>query len=131
MRRIIYSLGLVLAVLTVGATAAEAAGAPRVVGSYTITDLGQGGWAGGPLYADGTLGGGGAVAFSTPLGTETWRVTAGTWAPTGDTITVCVTGQPIHDPAGIFDLPFCAPIVPNAGPAVIDGTLFRVTLGRQ
>jgi hypothetical protein len=126
MRRITCFLALVLAVLAVGAAAAGAA--PSVVGSYTITDLGQGGWAGGPLYANGTIGGGGAVAFSTPLGTETWRITGGTWTPSGNTVTVCVTGQPIHDPVGIPVLPFCAPIVPNSRPTVIDGTLFRITL---
>lgn len=126
MRRIVCLLALVLSALAVGAAAAEAA--PSAVGSYTISDLGQGGWAGGPLYANGTVGGAGAVAFSTPLGTENWRITGGTWTQTGDTITVCVTGQPIHDPAGIPILPFCAPIVLDSGPTVIDGTLFRVTV---
>jgi hypothetical protein len=126
MRQIIFSFALVLAVLAFGAAGAKAT--LSVVGSYTISDLGQGGWAGGPLYADGRVGGGGAVAFSTPFGTENWRVTGGTWTPTGDKITICVTGQPIHDPVGIPILPFCAPIAPNSGPTVIDGTLIRVTL---
>jgi hypothetical protein len=128
MRRITCVLVLVIAAIAATATAAIAAPAGGVVGSYTISDLGQGGWAGGPLYADGTLGGGGAVAFSTSAGTEVWRVTGGTWTPTGNTITVCVAGQPIHDPAGAFDLPFCVPIIPDAGPVVVDGTLIRVTL---
>lgn len=128
MRRITHLLVLVLATAALAAAVATTAKAGAVIGSYTISDLGQGGWAGGPLYANGTLGGGGAVAFSTPAGTENWLITGGTWTPTGNTITVCLAGQPIHDPADLFDLPFCVPITPNAGPAAIDGTLIRVTL---
>lgn len=128
MGRIVCCLAIALAAVAAAATAASAAAPPAVVGSYTVADLGQGGWAGGPLYADGTLGGGGGVAFSTPVGTEVWRVTGGTWAPSGATVTLCLAGQPIHDPAGIFDLPFCVPVTPNAGPTVIDGTLIRVSL---
>jgi hypothetical protein len=124
--------GITIAATLAGLAAAPAVATtpPAVVGSYTVTDLGQGGWAGGPLYADGTIGGGGGVAFTTPLGTEVWKVTGGTWSLGAGTVNLCLAGQPIHDPAGIFDLPFCLQIAPNQGPAVVDGTLIRVTLSR-
>jgi hypothetical protein len=47
----------VVDVLGVSAFGPASAAGSAVVGSYTIVDLGQGGWGGGPLYANGTVGG--------------------------------------------------------------------------
>jgi hypothetical protein len=129
MKRLVASL--VLALLLSGALlpVAFARGA-GVVGTYTIADHGQGGWAGGPLRADGTVGGGGAVSFSTPAGQVVGLVTGGTWSGTlaaGQTVQVCLDLQQLHGPSGALPPVFCAPIVVDAGPVVLLGTTFRVT----
>ena len=53
---------LVLAVAA-SVSVASAAGPPAVVGTYSIADLGQGGWGGGQLRADGSVGGGASFSF--------------------------------------------------------------------
>lgn len=122
--------GLVLAgVLVLGGIPAAFAHA-GVVGTYAIADHGQGGWAGGPLLSDGSVGGGGAFSFSTPEGQVVAKVTGGTWSgslQTGQAVTLCANLQQIQGPAGALPPTICAPIVVNAGPVVIDGTTFRVT----
>src|SRR6266542_2668261 len=61
MRMLASALALAVGVQT---SVAFAGGTSPVVGSYAFEDLGQGGWAGGPLYADGTVGGGGSFSYS-------------------------------------------------------------------
>jgi hypothetical protein len=135
MRRLSLALALAVVVVFVTAATAQAAGRSGVVGSYTIADLGQGGWAGGPLYADGAIGGGGSVAFSVPAPgagsvQEIARITGGTWSSAGPgAVALCLDQQPIKDPLGILSGPFCSPPLPvNAGPVVFFGTLVRVAI---
>src|SRR5216110_2342946 len=46
-------------------------------GTYTVTDLGQGGHTGGTLQKDGTLGGGGQLSYNNGKNVE--HIFAGTW----------------------------------------------------
>ncbi len=114
-------LGVILPV-----SAASAASVP--VGNYAIADLGQGAWAGGPMYADHTLGGGGAFSFLN--GQEILRITGGTWSGTASSgVTVCATVTPIKDPLGLASQPLCiGPLPVNSGPQKIEGTLVKISL---
>ena len=114
-------LGLVL-------PAAAASASPVPAGSFAIASLGQGGWAGGPLYGDGTLGGGGAFSFAN--GQEILVITGGTWAGNAASgVTVCADVSAIKDPFGLAGAPLClGPLPVNAGPQVISGTLVKVSL---
>jgi len=74
--------GLVLALVASSATAVGAAadsGSPAI-GTYTVSDHGQGGWTGGPLYADHTLGGAGSISFSTPDGQVVYLIEPLSWS---------------------------------------------------
>jgi hypothetical protein len=83
MRRFVIGLLLMLAAVASGvasAVPASAGGTSPVVGTYTIADHGQGGWTGGPMFANGTLGGAGAISFSTPDGHVVYRIEPETWS---------------------------------------------------
>ena len=114
-------LGLVL-------PAGVASAAPVPVGNFAIASLGQGGWAGGPLYGDGTFGGGGAFSFGN--GQEILRITGGTWTGNAASgVTICADVTAIKDPFGLAGTPLClGPLPVNAGPQVISGTLVKVSL---
>ncbi len=114
-------LGLVL-------PAAAASAAPTPVGIFAIASLGQGGWAGGPLYGDGTIGGGGAFSFGN--GQEILRITGGTWAGSATSgVTICASVTAVKDPLGLAGAPLClGPLAANAGPQLISGTLVKVSL---
>jgi len=78
----------VAALLGVGAAGsmkARAAGAPEY--TWTLAALGQGGWIGGPLFEDGSVGGGGAFSSGNGRTIAVFRPT--TWTESGDEITVC------------------------------------------
>jgi hypothetical protein len=129
MRKIAACLVLT-GMLVIGSIPVAFAAQASVVGTYTIADHGQGGWVGGPLLSDGTVGGGGAFSFSTPAGQVVARITGGTWSgtlQTGETVTVCLDIQQIQGPPVLPSLECSPPMVVNAGPVVIDGTTFRVT----
>jgi hypothetical protein len=61
MRKTIFLLVLVLAMFSVSVVAARAN--PKVVYTWTVNDLGQGVWGGGPLFEDGTAGGNFPLSF--------------------------------------------------------------------
>jgi hypothetical protein len=61
MRKTIFLLVLVLAMFSVSVVAAR--GNPKVVYTWTVNDLGQGVWGGGPLFEDGTAGGNFPLSF--------------------------------------------------------------------
>lgn len=61
MRVGVLVVGLFAAAVLTSAPVASATSA--VVGSYNFVDLDRGGWAAGPLYADGTVGGSGHFSF--------------------------------------------------------------------
>ena len=114
-------LGLVL-------PAGVASAAPVPVGNFAVASLGQGAWAGGPLYGDGTLGGGGAFSFGN--GQEILRITGGTWTGNAASgVTICADVTAIKDPFGLAGAPLClGPLPVNAGPQVISSNLVTVSL---
>ncbi len=131
MKKLATSLIIAVFLASMWLPAVFAAEAPTtVVGSYTVADLGQGGWVGGALHSDNTISGGGSYSASTPEGQVIAKITGGSWSgtlATGDTVTLCLDVLQIHGPAGALPPEFCAPITVNTEPTVIDGTLFRVT----
>jgi hypothetical protein len=128
MKRLLVSLIAAGSLLGPLLPAAAATAAPVPAGNFAIASLGQGGWAGGSLYGDGTLGGGGAFSFGN--GHEILRITGGTW--TGDAAsgaTICATVAAIKDPLGLAGAPLCiGPLAVNSGPQLINGTLVKVSL---
>ncbi|HVH14152.1 MAG TPA: hypothetical protein VNA15_00325 [Candidatus Angelobacter sp.] len=118
--------------------------ARSVAYTYTLADLGQGGWGGGPLFTDGQAGGANGISFAN--GADVGTFTASTWKAGTSAITngpgvdICgtltvtksdgtSTGLP---PPGVYP-GFCLSNVihtnfPITGtPVVIFGTVVRVT----
>jgi hypothetical protein len=112
------------------ASAALAADSP-VVGSYTFADLGQGGWAGGPLFADGTVGGGGG--FSIDNGQSVGIIKATSWSPAGPgLINLCFTDTAIKGSL-LFPSPLCFTLPVTGTPIKVsfepgELSILRVTL---
>jgi hypothetical protein len=129
MKRILASLVVAVCLAWVLALPAFAHGA--TVGTFAIADHGQGGWVGGPLRDDGTIGGGGAFSISTPAGQVVARETGGTWSgtlATGQSVLVCINLHQLQGPPGFLPPTLCAPIPVNAGPVNLFGDTFgRVT----
>jgi len=120
----------VLVVLSVVATVATTATAsnPAAIGTYTISDHGQGGWAGGPLNSDGSLGGGGSISFSYAGAQVVYLISpvSWSWVNAGD-VNLCfnqihLQGPDILSPYQCFELPV------TGTPIVFYGTTLRVTL---
>src|SRR5215211_3071639 len=79
--------------------------------TWTLAALGQGGWVGGPLYEDGSAGGGGA--FSEDNGQIIARLKAVSWTEDADeNITVCISATIIKGPADALPALFCTPPSP-------------------
>ena len=88
--------------LVIGLNQPRVRAASRVEYTWNLTALGQGGWIGGPLFEDGSVGGGGAFSLDTPDGRVLAALIPTTWSEdNAEQITVC------------FD------IVQKKGPAVL------------
>jgi hypothetical protein len=112
--------------LTVLASLPLHAAASSTVGTYTISDLGQGAWGGGSLNADGTLGG--AASYSIENGSLVGLIDPTTWSFVngGTAVSLCFIVQPIKGPPPI---PSGCLVVPVTGtPVIIERELIRVTL---
>ena len=97
------------------------ASAGRVEYTWTLSALGQGGWIGGPLFEDGTVGGGGA--FSAGNGSVIARFDPTTWTEdSADRITICFDVTIHKGPAGALPATICM------GPADVTGTPVRIQL---
>ncbi len=139
MRRIIIAIlaAIPLLGLALPATAASAA-PPPVVGHYAIADLGQGSHTGGPMYADNTLGGGGAISGFLNGQQIILVITSGSWSgDAADGVVLCVTVRAIKDPFGEAPGPLCLPPLPvNTGPVKVEipgtpvSTLVNISLVR-
>jgi hypothetical protein len=95
--------------LLVAVSAAEAGGNQTVSYTWTLAALGQGGWVGGPLFADGTAGGGGALSVNNGQVIERFQPTAWT-EPTEGVVHICLDASPIKPAGGpsstqCFDVP--------------------------
>ncbi len=115
MRKTIFLLVLVLAMFSFSVVAAR--GNPKVAYTWTVNDLGQGVWGGGPLFEDGSTGGnfplsfynGQAIAHFHPV--EWYEVVP------GESIDICFEVRVIK---GDFpDDPFCFTDV--LGPLPVNG----------
>jgi hypothetical protein len=121
MRRTVVVLVAFAAVVGLwqGVEASKARTAGDVEYTWTLAALGQGGWIGGPLFEDGSVGGGGAFSMGNGKVVALFRPT--TWSENAaDEITVC------------FDviLKKGAGLPPSLciGPAEVTGTPIRIDL---
>jgi hypothetical protein len=122
-----------LALMSGAGAPAFAAGA--VTGTWSVADRGQGCWGGGIMNADGTAGGSGSCAFSTPAGEEAASITPVSWSFTGTTetaVTLCAnfTGKqgPVF-PIGVPVLNCITVPVGTAAPVSLGGDTYgKVTL---
>jgi hypothetical protein len=128
MRKLILLIA-VLALLILPTVTAGAAG--DVEYTWTLAALGQGGWLGGPLFADGTAGGGGA--FSAANGQILASLKAVSWTEDADeNITVCFSATIRKGPADALPPLICTPPSPVTGTATKiilfgDPHIFRIT----
>ena len=127
MRRRFCSRGLLLTLAILGAFCLvitlthPLAAAGRVEYTWTLAALGQGGWIGGPLFKDGSAGGGGA--FSAGNGTVIARFEPTTWTEgPNELITVCFDVSILKGPANAFPPTLCV------GPAEVTGTPIKIFL---
>jgi hypothetical protein len=106
--------------LAIGLTESRAA-AGRVEYTWTLAALGQGGWIGGPLFEDGSAGGGGA--FSAGNGKLLARFDPTTWSEnSSDQITICFDVTVVKGPSNAFPPTICM------GPADVTGTPIKIML---
>jgi len=118
MRKLILLLA-VLALLVFATGSAKAAG--DVEYTWSLAALGQGGWLGGPLYEDGTAGGGGA--FSSDNGKILARFKAVSWTEDADeNITICFSVTIRKGPADALPPMICTP------PSPVTDTAIRIQL---
>ncbi len=137
-KTLVFLTMLVLAALP--ASAAFADGSPKVVYTWTVNDLGQGVWGGGPLFEDGKAGGnfplsfynGQVIAHFYPI---SWHEVV-----PGESVDICFRVREIKGSSGSPD-EFCftdvlgAPlpvtgtpiIIPHPDPEIPHPLLIRVT----
>jgi hypothetical protein len=92
-----------------------------VVFTWLLSDLGQGGWIGGPLYANGTVGGGGAYAEDGCVA----RFQGTVWSQAGGMIDICIDATILRGTCP-FPSSFCLSQLGVTLP--ITGTPEKVTL---
>jgi hypothetical protein len=125
------------AILVISAVPAFAS---NVVFTYTVADNGQGGWGGGPLFANGAAGGANGISFNNGadvaiLKASTWHFQTTSFGTPG--VDICGTltvskSDGFLPPPGVYT-GFClsqaigtsVPI--TGGPVEIGGTIVRVT----
>ena len=91
MRKSILLVAVVAILVFSTASAAQARGGD-VEYTWTLAALGQGGWVGGPLYEDGSAGGGGA--YSEDNGEVVARLRAVSWTEDAQgNISICIAGK--------------------------------------
>ena len=118
MRKLIL-LVAVLALLVLPTASAQAAG--DVEYTWTLAALEQGGWLGGPLFEDGSAGGGGA--FSDENGQILASLKAVSWTEDADeNITVCFSTTIRKGPADALPPLICTP------PSPVTGTPIKIIL---
>lgn len=119
----------VLTLLLLPAASARAAG--DVEYTWTLSALGQGGWLGGPLFADGSAGGGGA--FSAANGQLLANLKPVSWTEdANENISICFSVTIRKGPADALPPMLCTPPSPVTGTAIkIDffgePHIFRIT----
>ena len=106
--------------LVIGLNQSKLRAASRVEYTWNLTALGQGGWIGGPLFEDGSVGGGGAISMGTGKDRISAQLVPTTWSENGaEQITVCFDVIQRSGP----------PVLPSEicfGPADVTGTPIHV-----
>ena len=101
----ITGAGALISVTLLLTLAPAFASSPQVVYTYTIADLGQGAWGGGPLYADGSAGGN--LPFSAENGQIIAHLKATSWTQVdSDSVDICFQVRQIKGPP-FFPPSFC------------------------
>ena len=120
--RHIVALAGILALVAISFSSVAYARDREVVGTWVIADLGQGGWGAGPLYSDGSIGGGGYFSYGDGQNVGTITGTTWSWARSGpvsgpDAVNVCFTD---HATKGqlLFPSPMCIIIPVTKEPVV-------------
>jgi len=117
MRKLLVFLGVLVLGATLTPSAALAGG--NVEYTWTLVALGQGGWVGGPLFADGTVGGGGA--FSIANGQILADISPTTWSENAaGEVTVCFNIIERRGSPGALPQTLCF------GPAAPTGTATKI-----
>lgn len=105
MRKMLVLIGVLLLVALM-TTVASAGGNSKVAYTWTVADLGQGIWGGGPLFADGATGGN--FAFSAENGQLIFHLHPTSWSEVvpGEAVDICFA---LHEIKGSSGLPpsFC------------------------
>src|SRR6476659_156732 len=121
MRRLAFFAALLLGTVSLLSFSPLHAAAGAVEYTWTLAALGQGGWIGGPLFEDGTVGGGGA--FSAGNGKLLARFDPTTWTEnSSDQITICFDVTVVKGPSNALPPTICL------GPAEVTGTPIKVML---
>ena len=117
---------IVLVLMALPTFAVFADNNPKVEYTWSIADLGQGVWGGGPLYSDGT--GGGNVAFSAVNGQLVFQLQITGWSAVvpGQLLEACFVVRAIKGTPP-FPSPFCATLPVTGGPVNVGGFIMRVT----
>ena len=114
MRKLVLFVA-VLALLVLSTASAKASS--DVEYTWTLAALGQGGWAGGPLYEDGSAGGGGA--FSANNGQLVAALNPVSWTEDADeNITICMSVTIRKGPADALPSMLCTPTSPVTDTAI-------------
>lgn len=137
MRRVLTSRVSMLAgvagvlALVVGFGASKVKAARAVEYTWTLAALGQDGWIGGPLFEDGSVGGGGA--FSEDNGQVLAHFDPTTWSEDASgNVTVCFDITIRKGPAGVLPPSLCiGPAAPTGTPVHLqllgEDHIFRIT----
>lgn len=117
MRKLLVFLGVLVLVATLIPSVALAAG--KVEYTWTLAALGQDGWIGGPLFVDGTVGGGGA--FSAANGQLLADFNPTTWSENAlGQVTTCFDITVRKGPSGALPPTLCV------GPVAPTGTATKI-----
>ena len=135
--RRVFAAGAASVILSLGFASTAMAASNGAVGTFTISDHGQGCWVGGSLFADGSAGGGGNCSFTMPSGQEVIKISPLSWSFTDSTDTavlLCasfavVKGVPLPGLSGLQ----CVPVPVGTGaplnlPYLSPDTYGKVTL---
>jgi hypothetical protein len=126
-----FLVAVLFAVVVLSRAPIASATSAVVVGSFNFVDLDQGGWAAGPLYADGSVGGSGHFSFDN--GENVGTITALSWEPAGpDAVIMCFSDANTKGTVPLFPSPMCVPL-PVGSPTIVslapgERSLIRVTL---
>src|SRR5262245_36902454 len=108
---------LAVLALVLAGPAATTKAAPKVEYTWTLAALGQGGWIGGPLFEDGSVGGGGALSLDN--GQLLARFTPTTWTEdSAENITICFDVTVRKGPTDALPPTICVGPTPATGTPV-------------